>query len=315
MPPTEHHLVPGPRFSNASDVLEEMAKDATSLRGAVAFVTASGAERLLRLRERNPLAILAITARGAPITDPCALVTLADAGVAVGIVCGTQAPRFHPKLWIARSDATLHVLSGSGNATAGGLSDNVEQFEYFAIPLVETTVVDAHEQRLRALEASGVPLSVMRGTPYWEEWQRQTRRRDRLEAEIRALDERLAARSASDTLNAQLYTDLHELYMRTKAEVLIPDGKGGRRPYVASRFKQALERARREGALVPLVARMVKDPTQGLHHLADAGRPDLMVETVVLDSSRPYHGLFNDSTRADAETNLELARQKGATTR
>ena len=42
---------------------------------------------------------------------------------------------------------------------------------------------------------------------------------------------------------------------------------------------------------------------------------DLMVETVVLDSSRPYHGLFNDSTRADAETNLELARQKGATTR
>lgn len=56
---------------------------------------------------------------------------------------------------------------------------------------------------------------------------------------------------------------------------------------------------------MPVVTRMVKTPTEGFDHLAEAGRPDLMVETLVVDASRPYHHLFNATTVAQAQANLD----------
>jgi HKD family nuclease len=300
-----HQIIPGQRFRTAEQALGEMVSHATHLRGAVAFVTASGAGLLKGLlTEHQPLQI-AITARGAPITDPQALLTLRDAGAHVRIICGANAAAFHPKLWLARTPDELYVLSGSGNATAGGLSSNCEQFEYFAISLEETALVSAHEQRLDDFERLGIPLSDMLDTPYMAEWERQNKRHEAFDAETQVLETELATRAESGALDALLYADLNELYERTKAEVRIPSPSGGDRPYVASYFKRALERAREEGTLVPLVARMVKNPTDGLHRLAEAERPDLMVESVVLDASRPYHHRFNEATKRDAKANLE----------
>jgi hypothetical protein len=50
---------------------------------------------------------------------------------------------------------------------------------------------------------------------------------------------------------------------------------------------------------------MVKSPTEGLQHLAEAGRHDLMVETLVLDTSKPYHHRFSSAMVAQARANLD----------
>lgn len=256
---------------------------------------------------------MALVVRGAPITDPQALVALADLGVDVRVVCGGRAAAFHPKLWIAHSPQRLYVLSGSGNLSAGGLETNDEQFEYFSIPLDARDVVDLQERRLRGYLEPAVPLPDLIGTTYWAEWEQQEKARRQLAEKERDLDERLAVRAEASMLDALLYRDLNDLYERTKDEVRIPDGCGGDRPYVASRFKQAIERGRREGTLIPVVARIVKDPTEGLEHLANAGRPDLMVETLVLDTSKPYHHRFSGDMRSNARSNLEAYERRGGT--
>ena len=58
-----------------------MAAEATILRAAVAFVTSTGVAVVEDLRSRHPLLELQVTARGAPITQPQALLDLRDHGV------------------------------------------------------------------------------------------------------------------------------------------------------------------------------------------------------------------------------------------
>jgi HKD family nuclease len=248
-----HESVPGPVFASGREALEAMAAEAIRLRAAVAFVTSTGVAVVDALRAQHPALALQVTARGAPMTEPQALLALHDLQVEVRVVCGSAAQAFHPKPWVADSEDHLHVLSGSGNLTAGGLMDNTEQFEYLTASRDESDVIREHEARLEGFESLGVPLTDVRGSPYWSEWERQTNRRMEIAEEERALDERLADHADSAALDADLYTDLNELYERAKAEVRIPDSRGGDRPYVASRFKQALERARAEGGgYVPL---------------------------------------------------------------
>ena len=55
--------------------------------------------------------------------------------------------------------------------------------------------------------------------------------------------------------------------------------------------------------LVPAVAQILRRPTLGFGHLAAAGRPDLMLETLVLDASKPYHAFFTART-------IQLARER-----
>lgn len=104
---------------------------------------------------------------------------------------------------------------------------------------------------------------------------------------------------------AVLYDDCCHIYETARREVTIRRGDGTTQKYAAIRFKQQMDRAHAEGRLLAAVARTVERRTTGFGHLANAGRVDLMLETFVLDESRPYHDLF------DART-LQAARDRMA---
>jgi hypothetical protein len=57
-----------------------------------------------------------------------------------------------------------------------------------------------------------------------------------------------------------------------------------------------IDKAYHENELLPAIARIVRTTRLGLGHLEDAERPDLMLETLVLDQSKPYHRLFSAKT-------------------
>jgi hypothetical protein len=94
----------------------------------------------------------------------------------------------------------------------------------------------------------------------------------------------------------RLYDDLIDIYERARREVTIERSDGGTQKYAAVRFKQQVERAFEQNELVPAVARIVKRKTLGFGHLEQAGRSDLMVESLVVDASKPYHRLFSPET-------------------
>jgi len=93
-----------------------------------------------------------------------------------------------------------------------------------------------------------------------------------------------------------LYQDAVNIYERARREVTIPRKDGRRQKYAANRYKQQIDKAHIEHLLVPVIGRIVSRSTQGFGHLEDAGRDDLMVETLVLDTSKPYHRLFPEAT-------------------
>ena len=103
----------------------------------------------------------------------------------------------------------------------------------------------------------------------------------------------------------QLYADALEIYERARQEVTIPRRDGGRQKYAAVRYKQQIERAREKNELVPAIARIIRKPTLGFGHLEAAERPDLMVETLVLDESKPYHRFFTPATIETARRRME----------
>lgn len=93
-----------------------------------------------------------------------------------------------------------------------------------------------------------------------------------------------------------LYGDAIEIYDRAREEVMIPRKDGSMQKYAAVRFKQQIDKAREDGTLVTTVARIIRKPTLGFGHLEAAGRPDLMLENLVLDASKPYHRFFTKTT-------------------
>lgn len=103
----------------------------------------------------------------------------------------------------------------------------------------------------------------------------------------------------------QLYADALEIYERARSEVTIPRSDGTRQKYAAVRYKQQIEKAYKNNALVPAIASIIKRPTVGFGHLEAAGRPDLMLEALVLDETKPYHRLFDPKT-------VRIARQRMA---
>lgn len=109
--------------------------------------------------------------------------------------------------------------------------------------------------------------------------------------------------AAANAALKELYADATEIYERARAEVMIDRKDGRRQRYAPTRFKQQIDKGHEEGMLVPTVARIVRRPTLGFGHLEAAGRPDLMLETLVLDAEKPYHRLFSPAT-------IEVARQR-----
>lgn len=272
----------------------------------MAFVTQSGVDVLVEVLRDSPPVQIQVVARGAPVTDPDALVRLRDElGAEVGVVMGSHAQHFHPKLWLFRGFGSLAVLSGSGNMTRGGLIDNAEQFE-IARGDAPSAWAEAQEQRFLDLTAHQFALQEVYDGSAWREWIGQMRRRRQVQAELDALDRRLASRDVVQRRDADLLVlsdDLDELYERTRAAKLRRrDGH----LYVPSRFKQGIDRARAAGNPVPTVANICRRRSEGFDVILAADRPDLTVESLVVDETKRYHDLFKEETRRASAERLEL---------
>jgi hypothetical protein len=106
----------------------------------------------------------------------------------------------------------------------------------------------------------------------------------------------------------QLYADAMNIYEVARREVMIPRSDGSQQKYAAVRYKQQIERARENDELVPAIARIIKKRTTGFDHLEAAGRPDLMLEHLVLDPSKLYHRFFTKNTIETARRRMEAQR-------
>ena len=271
----------------------------------MAFVTVGGVEALMDALG-SWSGKLELVARGMPITQPEALERLEQQGASVSAAIGQRAKGFHPKLWLSEGPRAVEVLSGSGNLTEGGLIGNDEQFELLSFNPDDETEIADQRTRLETFFTFGVPIAEIRGGRYWDRWVEASAKSKGLERQVLELDSGLVAIAGTPAENAQLYTDLLAIYEAAKAEVTITADDGSERPYVATRFKQAIDRGQREGTLVLVISRIVNGPTEGFSRLAEAGRRDLMVETLVIDPNKAYHRLFIGKTKELAQTNLDL---------
>ena len=117
-----------------------------------------------------------------------------------------------------------------------------------------------------------------------------------------------------------LYADCVDLYQRTGAEVTYewPSGRIG--PYWARRFMRKIDRdhAAEPSEVVESVTSMICKPApQGFGIIEEAGRLDLALELLVLDTDKPYHCLFGPEVIAAAAERMEVyeARQPAARAR
>jgi len=104
---------------------------------------------------------------------------------------------------------------------------------------------------------------------------------------------------------AVLAADLIAIYEGTRdARIPNPNSKTGDY-YRPTRFLNGVRAAHESENedVVQKVAMLLRGDTTGFDLIADAGRPDLLVENLVLDQSRPYYDLFSKRTR-------ELARER-----
>jgi hypothetical protein len=108
----------------------------------------------------------------------------------------------------------------------------------------------------------------------------------------------------TDAATELLYQDALDIYERARREVTIERKDGRRQRYAANRFKQQVDKAYAEHRLVVAIGRLVSRRTGGFGHLEEAERPDLMVETLVLDTSKPYHRLFPATTVQSARERM-----------
>jgi hypothetical protein len=116
--------------------------------------------------------------------------------------------------------------------------------------------------------------------------------------------------NGQDVLIELLYRDAVDIYERARREVTIPRRDGTYQKYAANRYKQQIDKAYADDQLVPTIGRIVSRRTQGFGHLENAGRDDLMVETLVLDPSRPYHHLFPTATIRLAKERMDEYRAR-----
>lgn len=109
-----------------------------------------------------------------------------------------------------------------------------------------------------------------------------------------------------------LRDDLYRIYEDTReARLMKADVNGVQRPYVPSRFRQALDMAPQNGGYLAYVERLLLEmgPAQGMtFRLVAEGLEHLTVEAQVVDKSKPYHDLFSPPAVAVARDRLRAAR-------
>ena len=296
-------LVPSPGWEDALTALDQVMNGKRAISAAVAFVSRAGVSALSDLLKRHPsIEEIQIVARGAPITDPDALLMLRDElGASVAVVTGAAALSFHPKLWLIEGDGILHVVSGSGNLTAGGLSGNREQFEVLEIS--DKNGIEEQWARFGALTREAITLEELDGSIAWREWKRQTQRRAWLAREQAALDQRLASSPAKNMEQAKqaLERDLWEIHDRTLREKL-PKPEGG--TYNPSGFRLEIEGHRGATDPVHVVGRLCRRQTKGFDVIKESGLWELTVESLVVDPNKPYYELFKGDIRNRSEERL-----------
>jgi HKD family nuclease len=299
------HLIPSDDYPNGFAALEAALQDAQSVSVAVAFVTETGVGKLAELIEPLGKIELEVVARAGGVTTPAALQALRDhLGAQVSVAIGLDSVRFHPKLWLVRSKSELAILSGSGNLTQGGLSDNDEQFEFTRMPLDSGEAAE-QEERFIELTAGVHLLETVEGTTVWDSWLTMINQSEHHRREIRRLEKRLdetPVKSKPEKERQQLLDDLYELYEATVAKDMItPKGK----LYRPTRFFVGINRARDGGDPFELVRRLCRQQTGGFNIILEYDEPLLTVEALVLDEQKSYHGLFTEQTRELAAQRLQ----------
>jgi HKD family nuclease len=299
-------LVPSPSLETGEAALDRLMIDAVRLRAAIAFVSRGGATILGELLSRHTnVETVTLVARGAPITEPDALLELRARGVAVEVIAGTAAAGFHPKVWLAEdASGAVSVLSGSGNLTRGGLRDNREQFELLG-PL-EGHDADAQRHRFESLVDGAIALDRFENSIAWHQWQRQLRRRAELEDKLRDMDAELAGShpESRDADKRALLDDLWGIYNRTRdAKIRKADGT----IYTPSGLRLELEGKRGETEPVKIACRLCRGETDGFDEMIKAGHPELTVEFLLVDADKPYHSLIPADIRAVSEERLREA--------
>jgi HKD family nuclease len=144
------------RLNHQSSLLERLGRKlprASRFDVAVAFASATGARRLLRLG--LPPSTRVVIGLGFAISDPAAIEALSDAGAEVQLVFD-RAETFHPKLYLITRPEELVVFSGSGNLTGGGLGTNIEQYEELTFTAAVTRRIQS--ARFTALWEMGEPF-------------------------------------------------------------------------------------------------------------------------------------------------------------
>lgn len=298
------NLVPSSRWPSGFVALQAALEGACSVSVAVAFVTEAGVTKLAKLIDPLLEIDVEVVARAGGVTTPVALQALRDQlGAQVSVVIGSESTLFHPKLWLARSESELTVLSGSGNLTQGGLEGNDEQFELRRM-LQGSEEADEQEERFIELTASAHRLETVEGTVVWNSWLTMINKTKRHREEIQRLERQLDAapvRSKPEQERQQLLDDLYEIYNATVAKNMVtPAGK----LYRPTRFLVGINRARDGGDPFELVSRLCRRQTGGFNIILEYDEPDLTVEALVLDEQKPYHEIFTKKTKELAAERL-----------
>jgi len=298
-------LIPSERWPNGLSALEAAVEGARSISVAVAFVTASGVARLAELIEPLGGVDLEIVARAGGVTTPDALQVLRDhLGAQVSVAIGSGSMRFHPKLWLCRSESELTVLSGSGNLTQGGLEDNAEQFELTRVPL-DSEEASEHEERFIELTAGAHPLETVEGTVVWSSWLLMITKSKSHRDQIHRLEEQfneVPVRLKPEKERKLLLADLYEIYHATVDKNLrTPKGN----LYRPTRFLVGINRAKNEGDPFELVTRLCRRQTGGFDIILENDEPYLTVEALVVNEQKPYHRFFAEKTKELAAQRLK----------
>ena len=299
-------LVPSEEWAHGGSVVEATVAGARSLSIAVAFVTDSGADWLIeRVKPLGGMKV-ELVARAGGVTSPAALRKIRDELEAeVSVVIGSYAMKFHPKLWLARTEHQLVVLAGSGNLTLGGMEGNFEQFELIKVP-IDGEEASAHEERFLELTGSARSLKSAEGSVAWSVWEQTILKMRNHRKEIRRLERSLAETPFVEPPTVEreeLIADLFALHAGMVAkDMLTPKG----RLYRPNRFLAGIRHAQEGGDPFELVSRLCSRQTGGFDIILAYDYPYLTVESLVIDPDKKYHRLFTDKTR---ELAVERLRQ------
>jgi hypothetical protein len=112
--------------------------------------------------------------------------------------------------------------------------------------------------------------------------------------------------TATDAALELLYEDAMNIYFGAREAVEIQRIDGVWTPYTAMRYRPQIEKCEHnKPLLVPTIAGIIKKRTSGFDHLAEAGLPNLMLEALVLDETKPYHRFFHPTTLAIAKQRMQ----------